>query len=320
MMSSTYSTRVKAPASNLPSHGTIDTLSYDDGVRNSLGRASSDKNSLRKGLARPRKTILFGQLNCRSLSSLSSREELNKHICDYNLSVTCIQEHRQVHRPEDPDIRISSLGSSTIFTSSATRNRQGAAVGGVAITVQTSLLPLLTSISKINDRIMLAIFKGNPKTYVVSCYSPTNTSDEASITGFYKFLNDTIASIPLHALLVIGGDFNAHVARQFSYHSTTNRNGQLLSDFVNRNNLLITNTLFQKSSKKLWTHRSPNKYLSQIDFILCRKRWRNSILDSQAYSTSDPIGSDHRIVCAKIRLSLRSCYGVALRGHRIHIL
>ncbi|XP_038055814.1 craniofacial development protein 2-like [Patiria miniata] len=230
------------------------------------------------------------------------------------------EKHRQVHQPEDPDIRISSLGSSTIFTSSATRNRQGAAVGGVAITVQTSLLPLLTSISKINDRIMLAIFKGNPKTYVVSCYSPTNTSDEASITGFYEFLNDTIASIPLHALLVIGGDFNAHVARQFSYHSTTNRNGQLLSDFVNCNNLLITNTLFQKSSKKLWTHRSPNKYLSQIDFILCRKRWRNSILDSLAYSTSDPTGSDHRIVCAKIRLSLRSCYGVALRGHRIHIL
>ncbi|XP_038064651.1 uncharacterized protein LOC119735043 [Patiria miniata] len=29
---------------------------------------------------------------------------------------------------------------------------------------------------------------------------------------------------PLHALLDIGWDFNAHVARQFSYHSTTNRN------------------------------------------------------------------------------------------------
>ncbi|XP_038045172.1 uncharacterized protein LOC119719753 [Patiria miniata] len=166
-------------------------------------------------------------------------------------------EHLQVHRSEDPDIRISSLGSSTIFTSSATRNRQGAAVGGVAITVQTSLRPLLTSISKINDRIMLAVFKGNPKTYVVSCYSPTNTSDEASITGFYKCLNGTFASIPLHALLVIRGDFNAHVARQFFYHSTTNRNGQLLSDFVNRNNLLITNTLFQKSSIKLWIRCSP---------------------------------------------------------------
>ena len=28
--------------------------------------------------------------------------------------------------------------------------------------------------------------------------------------------------------------------------------------------------------KNLWTHRSPRNYLSQIDFILYRKRWRNS--------------------------------------------
>ena len=30
------------------------------------------------------------------------------------------------------------------------------------------------------------------------------------------------------------------------------------------------------------------------------------IMDSQAYSSSDPTGSDHRIVCAKLRLSVRA--------------
>ena len=29
-------------------------------------------------------------------------------------------------------------------------------------------------------------------------------------------------------------------------------------------------------------------------------------MDSQAHSSSDPIGSDHRIVCAKLRLSERA--------------
>ena len=36
-----------------------------------------------------------------------------------------------------------------------------------------------------------------------------------------------------------------------------------------------------------------------------RKRWRNSIINCQAYSSSNPIGSDHRIVVATIQLSLR---------------
>jgi len=69
--------------------------------------------------------------------------------------------------------------------------------------------------------------------------------------------------------------------------------------------LLATNTLFQKRRNSLWTWRSPTLHLSQIDFILCRKRWRNSIHDAQAHSSSNPIGSDHRIVTVKVKLSLR---------------
>ena len=36
-----------------------------------------------------------------------------------------------------------------------------------------------------------------------------------------------------------------------------------------------------------------------------RKRWRNSISDCQAFSSSNPVGSDHRIVTATVKLSLR---------------
>ena len=68
----------------------------------------------------------------------------------------------------------------------------------------------------------------------------------------------------------------------------------------------MTNTLFCKPKSRLWTFRSPNKFKYQIDFILCRNIWRNSITDSRAHSSSDPIGSDHRIVCAKLRFSVRA--------------
>ena len=75
---------------------------------------------------------------------------------------------------------------------------------------------------------------------------------------------------------------------------------------MNEHNLLAGNTIFQKRRNSQWTWRSPTNSLFQIDYILCKKRWRNSLHDCQAHSSSDPVGSDHRIVVTKCKLSLRS--------------
>ena len=61
-----------------------------------------------------------------------------------------------------------------------------------------------------------------------------------------------------------------------------------------------------KNVKKLWTFQSPNGSKSQIDFLLMRNKWRNSVHNSQAYFSFSSVGLDHRIVSAKISLSLRS--------------
>lgn len=241
-------------------------------------------------------------LNCRSLSSTSSRAELNKLMNDYNIAIICIQEYRYVHNDEEPDIVALDIGSNTLFTSSSVRNSVGAAVG---IAVKTSLLPLVTSIQNVNDRIVTMVLKGNPKTQVISCYSPHNSRPITEVEDFYDNLNSLVKSIPDHTMLTLGGDFNAHVEGLFSYHSASNTNGDYLLDFIHLNNLIIGNTSFQKPMKKLWTWRSPKGDLAQIDFCIYRKRWRNSIKDCQAFNSSHPVGSDHRIVSTKIRLSLR---------------
>ena len=44
---------------------------------------------------------------------------------------------------------------------------------------------------------------------------------------------------------------------------------------------------------------------TQLDFILVRKKWRNSVLNTEAYESSCNVGSDHRLVASKVRLSLR---------------
>ena len=77
-------------------------------------------------------------------------------------------------------------------------------------------------------------------------------------------------------------------------------------DLACEKSLSITNTLFEKRMGKRWSFEDPkgNRYL--LDYILVRSKWKNSVLNSEAYSSFESVGSDHRVVTARIRLSLRS--------------
>ena len=77
-------------------------------------------------------------------------------------------------------------------------------------------------------------------------------------------------------------------------------------DFVDEFNLFISNTHYMKPRGQMWTFEYPSGARAQIDYILFRKKWRNSVKDARAYSSFSSVGSDHRIVSAKVKLSLRS--------------
>ena len=186
----------------------------------------------------------------------------------YNVPIICIQEHHHVHSDTEPDIDACSIGTSTIFTASAVRNEQNASVGGVAITINSKLLPLLESVKKLDEQIVKATFKGNPKTVIISCYSPHNNLPEEDVVNFYIKLSNAAKGVLPHAVLIIRGDMNAQVANGFSLHDKTNRNSHHLVDFIQQHNLIIGNTSFQKHVNKCLTYRSPKRVLSQIDFIM----------------------------------------------------
>lgn len=115
--------------------------------------------------------------------------------------------------------------------------------------------------------------------------------------------------VPAHNVLTVAGDFNAHVGPDdsaFTYNHATNRNGEMLVEYAEESHLMFANNNFMKPAAKLWTFQHPFGSRSQIDYILIRKKWRNSIRNCQAYSSFSSIGSDHRIVSCTTCLSLRS--------------
>ena len=160
-------------------------------------------------------------------------------------------------------------------------------------------LKSLYSTKKIQLRMIVATLNSNSSTTIISCYSPTKANDEKDLDTFYNKLSSLVRSIPKHNVLIIGGDINAKISKNenntFSEHNSWNRNEEL-----------YLNTRFQKRKGKLWTYTLANNAKAQIDCIFINKIWINSAWDCKAYSFFEGVFSDHRILKAKIRLSLRA--------------
>ena len=144
---------------------------------------------------------------------------------------------------------------------------------------------------------------------IISCYIPTNVSEETDLIVFYNELSTLVPRFPKHNVLIIGGDMNAQIGKnvnnKFSLHNSSNRNGKNLTDFTLENRLTRLNTKFQKRKGKVWTYTYANNAKTRIDYILINKKWNYNALNCEAYSSFEGVFSDHQIVMAKIRLSLR---------------
>ena len=109
---------------------------------------------------------------------------------------------------------------------------------------------------------------------------------------------------------MIGGDLHAQIGQsihhKFTYHHTSNKNGEYLEHFLIENGLLCINTQFQKKRRKLWTHTYPSEDRAQLDYMMINKKWINSVQNCEAYHSLEGISTDHHIVSLSIKLSLRA--------------
>ena len=257
-----------------------------------------------------KRTIQIATFNVRTLNIIGQIPELTAPAVDHKIDIICIQEHRYTHTE---DMKYHDTGNGwTLATVSAWKNSVNATVGGVGMLIEPRALKTLNSIihnSIIQHRMMAATFNGNPRATIISCYSPTNVSEETELVAFYDELSSLVRSIPKHNVLVICGDMNAQIGKngnnKCSLHNTSNRNGQHLTDFMIENRLTCLNTNYQKREENLWTYTYANNNKAQIDYVFINKKWKNNAMNCEAYSSFEGASTDHRIVTSKIRLSLR---------------
>ena len=113
-------------------------------------------------------------------------------------------------------------------------------------------------------------------------------------------------------ILFIIGNWNAKVGSQEIPGVSSkfdpgvqNEAGQRLTHFCQENALVIANTLFHQHGRRfyIWSS-SDGQYQNQIDYILCRQRWRSSIQSAKTRPGAD-CDSDHELLTAKFRLKLK---------------
>ena len=157
---------------------------------------------------------------------------------------------------------------------------------------------ILPSPAKIKD-------SGNLIQNLTSSFA-TRRQVDSDIESFYSDIKNTVGSTGRHAFLVILGDWNARLQTSalnpWVYSNSPNRNSAQFSDFLSANELFSSNTMFRKRLSRLYTHRGPQHTLSQIDHIVCRQKYRNSVQNYNAF-TFRLFATDHRMVVMNVKLS-----------------
>ena len=124
-------------------------------------------------------------------------------------------------------------------------------------------------------------FQGKPfNITVIQVFAPTSNDEEAEVERFCEDLQNLLELTPKKDVLFIIEDWNVKVGSQETLGETgkfglgiRNEAGQRLIEFCQENALVITNTLFQRHKRRLYSWTSPNgQHQNQTDYILCSQR------------------------------------------------
>ena len=253
--------------------------------------------------------------NCQGINALTKREAIKEWAGKRKIDIIALTETklRNQAREGGPDTEYTTFFASEPKEHSTTQAGIKAEQAGVGLMIKSTLLPSVLHVEQHGSRIMSMRIKTQPPTRIIVAYMPQAfgaTWEQKS--GYYDKLNEVMDTCPRSEPLYILGDFNARLqcrpkdeeefigpwvygrgeqhARDTCVRTMENR--ELFLAWVAGNRLHLANTWFQKPDKQLITFREvgtdphtpttdTSKY-NQLDYILCRHPFKNSILNVQS--------------------------------------
>ena len=162
-------------------------------------------------------------------------------------------------------------------------------------------------IDDINERIMMIKLDTVPvKTTVIQVYMPTSNSKDEEVITLYEIAEEILRNSGNYNIIMMG-DYNAIVGGENAdsyigkyYLGKKNDRGSMLREFANNNKMVICNTVFKQPKRRIWTWQSPRSERYQLDYIMIRSRYINTVINCHSYPGAD-VNSDHNLVAANLK-------------------
>jgi len=191
------------------------------------------------------------------------------------------------------------------------KQKEERAHAGVGLLIHKKYMNNIDNIEYTSEQIIQVMLKFPQKKWCLfSLYAPNISKSKEQREEFYEDMQKVIDQIPKDALLIMMGDMKARVGnmpvpgvKQCFNKGEINDNRALLTNFCSMNSLRINNTFFNHKRNHKITWSDSRGWHSTIDYIITNRNIHPSqILDVRAFRAPD-IGSDHRMVIAKFRVS-----------------
>eukprot|EP00057_Strongylocentrotus_purpuratus_P005406 XP_003730910.1 PREDICTED: craniofacial development protein 2-like [Strongylocentrotus purpuratus] len=310
-MESLNSTRVKAPDNtNQPFRPTgLQTAVHDDASSpNPVGRDHVDNPKEKTALLTAKKLIGIGTWNVRTLNQDGKLDILLNQLEKFKWEVIGVSETS--HWKESGDF--TEGGYKVLCASEEDVHRRG-----VALILNKQAQKALLGYNTISPRLISARFQTQTGALtIIQVYAPNMADREEMIDTFYDQLQQTIDDTPNKDILIVQGDLNAKVGRDWDTwknvighhgYGEMNNRGEKLLNFCMANNLAIANTMFkQKKASREWTWESPDgRTKNKIDFVMVNNKWKSSVQCARSFPSAD-VASDHQLVICNFKLRFKT--------------
>lgn len=239
-------------------------------------------------------TLNVGSLTerCRELVDLMERRRVN---------ILCVQETRW----RGDKARLLAEGYKLFYSSTDSEGHSG-----VGIIVDKELKEEVCEVERVNHRIMsIKLMIGNQVCRVVCVYAPQVGCSDSEKEEFWVQLDNVVMEVPGTERLYVCGDLNGHVggreSEEYEVHGgygygTRNDEGLMIVEHAKAFDLRIVNTFYKKKDQHLVTYQSGGNR-TQIDYVLCRRRFRKEIRDCKVIN-GESVTSQHRLLVVDLNI------------------
>ncbi|VDP24432.1 unnamed protein product [Heligmosomoides polygyrus] len=156
----------------------------------------------------PKREVTVASWNVRTAYQVGQKEIIARELVRYKVSIAAQSELRLIGSGQMKIGVPHGNAQVMLFYSGGDRHTEG-----VGFALDEKATDCVLAFHPISSRLAVLMLAGTVRTYIFSVYAPTEISPDDAKDDFYSNLQAAIDLVPKTDVILLAGDFNAHVGR-----------------------------------------------------------------------------------------------------------